>query len=183
MCHVPYAETSVPYPIIMLKCAVCKTGRVPDVLIATIDLPEECLTVGSGCLIQAHVFRHKRDVKAESNAKEISDSLPFLEYDLYRLLINKLKVKGMNAIFGLKVHLSLGERMLVGTATGTGVYLLPLPTPILPKLVAGVTPGNNKEHLTELQRSLAEAVRKNKEYYLIKPSVSKNYQPLSDFLT
>lgn len=49
--------------------------------------------------------RTKRDLKAESNAKEISDGLPFLEYDLHKLLINKLRTKGMNAIFGLKVNL------------------------------------------------------------------------------
>ncbi|XP_044741540.1 C2 domain-containing protein 5 isoform X2 [Chrysoperla carnea] len=175
MCHVPYSESSVPYPIVMLKCAVCKYGRVPDVLISTIDMPEECMIVGNGCLIQAHVCRPKRDLRAESNAKEISDSLPFLEYDLHRLLINKLKVKGMNTIFGLRVQISIGERMLVGTASGTGVYLLPLPAPSLPKLVSGVS-STNKDDLQEKSRLLSETAKKNKEFYHLK-------NDLDEFLT
>ena len=71
---------------------------------------------GRGCLIQgtfdvisdtkirytkdfafiAQVLRPKKDMKGENNAKEISDSLPFVEYELHRQLFNKLKVKGMN---------------------------------------------------------------------------------------
>ena len=47
---------------------------------------------GRGCLIQARVARTKRDMKGELNAKEISDSLPFLEYELHKQLINKMKV-------------------------------------------------------------------------------------------
>jgi hypothetical protein len=92
---------------------------VPDVILATIELPDLLPVVGMGCLIQASVCRPKRDLRAESNAKEISDGLPFLgefikcrsskqnliqtfsEYELHRLLINKLKIKGMNAIFRL----------------------------------------------------------------------------------
>lgn len=62
-------------------------------------------TIGKGCFIHAYVCRPKRDCKGEMNAKEISDGLPFLEYELHRLLINKLKVRGMNTIFGLKVSI------------------------------------------------------------------------------
>lgn len=78
-------------------------GKVPDVLLSTIEIPENIQIVGRGCFLQAQVCRTKRDLKAESNAKEISDGLPFLEYDLHKLLINKLRTKGMNAIFSLKV--------------------------------------------------------------------------------
>lgn len=80
-----------------------RRGKVPDVLLTTIELPEGVSTTGKGCLLQAYVCRPKRDCRGELNAKEISDGLPFLEYELHRLLINKLKVKGMNSIFGLKV--------------------------------------------------------------------------------
>jgi hypothetical protein len=81
-----------------------RRGKVPDVLFTTIELPEGVLTTGKGCFLQAYVCRPKRDCRGEMNAKEISDGLPFLEYELHRLLINKLKVKGMNSIFGLKVR-------------------------------------------------------------------------------
>ena len=35
-----------------------------------------------------------RDLKGENNAKEISEALPFVEYEIHRQLINKLKMKG-----------------------------------------------------------------------------------------
>lgn len=81
-----------------------RRGKVPDVLFTTIELPEGVSTTGKSCFLQAYVCRPKRDCRGELNAKEISDGLPFLEYELHRLLINKLKVKGMNSIFGLKVR-------------------------------------------------------------------------------
>ena len=48
-------------------------------------------------------MRLKKDLKGESNAKEISDALPFIEYEIHRQLTHKLKVKGMNALFGIKL--------------------------------------------------------------------------------
>ncbi|RXG56238.1 C2 domain-containing protein 5 [Armadillidium vulgare] len=48
------------------------------------------IKVGQGCLIQARVVRSKRDLKGELNAKEISDSLPFLEYELHKQLYQKI---------------------------------------------------------------------------------------------
>ncbi|OLY79578.1 C2 domain-containing protein 5 [Smittium mucronatum] len=65
----------------------------------------------------------------EIYAAFISDSLPFIQYDIHRQLLYKLSVHGMNAIFGLKYHLSLGEDMIIATATGTAVYVTALPTP------------------------------------------------------
>ena len=39
-------------------------------------------------------FQYFRDLKGENNAKEISEALPFVEYEIHRQLINKLKMKG-----------------------------------------------------------------------------------------
>jgi len=80
-----------------------RNGKVPEVLLATIDLPTSLQTNGQSCLLQAQICRPKRDCKGEMGAKEVSDSLPFLEYELHRRFVNKLKVKGMNAVFGFKV--------------------------------------------------------------------------------
>lgn len=70
----------------------------------TIEPPDNIPTAGQCCLLQAFVCRPKRDCRAELNAKEISDALPFLEYELHSQLLNKLRVSGMNSVFGLKVR-------------------------------------------------------------------------------
>lgn len=130
-------------------------------------MPEDLQVTGRGCLIQASVCRPKRDLRAESNAKEISDGLPFLEYELHRLLINKLKVKGMNAIFGLKASVTVGEKMMALVATGTAVFLAALPPPSIPKIVAGNS-WNDSDKLAELQKMIQDTVEKNRETYQIK---------------
>lgn len=142
-----------------------RLNKVPDVLIATIEIPENAPLVGRGCFIQSYVCRPLRDLKGESNAKEISDGLPFLEYELHRLLVNKLKIRGMNAIFGLKLRISIGERTLIGSATGTAVFLSPLPAPSLPKLVCDA----DDRKIAYLQKSLHDIVKKNIEIYQLKP--------------
>ena len=74
-----------------------------DVMFVTREPLERMPIVGQPALVHASAYRMKRDCKSELNAREISDGLPFLEYDLNRQLLNKLKIKGMNAIFGLNV--------------------------------------------------------------------------------
>lgn len=144
-----------------------RKSKVPEVLITTIELPENLQIVGRGCLVHAQACRYKKDLKSESNAKEISDALPFLEYDLQRLLVNKLKTKGMNAIFGMKISISIGEKMMALIGTGTGVYLPALPPPAIPKIVQG-NHYTNADKITELNRSLEEAVNRNREIYQLK---------------
>lgn len=167
MCHIPYSQSSVPFNVKMKKCAVCKRGKVPDVLLATIEIPECLQTTGRGCFIQAQVVRAKKDLRAESNAKEISDGLPFLEYELHRLLINKLKAKGMNVIFGLKTQIAVGEKLMALIATGTAVYLSALPSPTCPKIVAGNS-WTDTAKLNDLQKSLLETFERNREIYQLK---------------
>nr|XP_015835897.1 PREDICTED: C2 domain-containing protein 5 isoform X1 [Tribolium castaneum] len=178
LCHLPYNSNNVPIRATVLKCGICRTGKVPDVLIATIELPDGAPTIGRGCFIQSFVCRQLKDLRGESNAKEISDGLPFLEYELHRLLINKLKIKGMNAIFGLKIRISIGEKTLVGLATGTAVFLTPLPTPVLPKLVSDRS--SDEKKLADLQKLLNETVKKNREIYQLKSDECQNGRVLSD---
>ena len=171
ICHLPYSESSVPFKINVTKCAVCRRAKVPDVLFTTIELPENVPVTGRGCFIQSIVCKNKRDLRGELNAKEISDCLPFLEYELHNMLLNKLKVKGMNAVFGLKVQVSIGERLIIGMAIGTGVYLTALPSPSLPQIASGNS-WHNEEQLNEIQKNLAETVRKNRDFYKLKIAVS-----------
>ncbi|XP_058814771.1 C2 domain-containing protein 5 isoform X4 [Topomyia yanbarensis] len=167
ICHIPYKQSSVPFRVNMMKCAICRTGNVPDVLLCTIEIPEGLQVNGRGILIQAHVCRSKRDLKGESNAKEMSDALPFLEIELHKILINKLKMRGMNAIFGIKTSVAVGERMMALVATGTAVYLSALPPSVLPKILAGNSWADS-DKLNELQTSIHNTVEKNREFCQLK---------------
>ncbi|XP_071574192.1 C2 domain-containing protein 5 isoform X2 [Temnothorax nylanderi] len=167
LCHLPYSEGSVPFRVNVSKCAICKRAKVPDVMFTTIEVPANIPTTGRGCFIQATVCKSKKDLRGELNAKEISDCLPFLEYELHSLLLNKLKIKGMNAVFGLRLQVSVGERLIIGMAVGTAVYLTALPPPTIPQIASG-----NSWHegqLGEMQKSIVETVKRNREFYRLKP--------------
>lgn len=41
-----------------------------------------------------------------------------MEYELHSQLMNKLKLRNMNALFGLRIQISVGENMLLGLAVG-----------------------------------------------------------------
>jgi len=43
-------------------------------------------------------------------------SLPFVEYELHKQLVNKLKIKGMNSLFRLKIQISVGVTQLIAVA-------------------------------------------------------------------
>ncbi|XP_011869811.1 PREDICTED: C2 domain-containing protein 5 [Vollenhovia emeryi] len=168
LCHLPYSETSVPFRVNVSKCAICKRAKVPDVMFTTIEVPANIPTTGRGCFIQATVCKSKKDLRGELNAKEISDCLPFLEYELHSLLLNKLKIKGMNAVFGLRLQVSVGERFIIGMAVGTAVYLTALPPPTIPQIASGNS-WHNEEQLGEMQKSIVETVKRNREFYRLKP--------------
>ncbi|XP_071037780.1 C2 domain-containing protein 5 isoform X2 [Parasteatoda tepidariorum] len=177
VCHIPYSESSIPFPTNLVRCNVCRKAKVPDVLFMTIEPPPNISVNGKSCLLQARVCKNKKDGKGEQNAKEISDSLPFLEYELHRQLLNKLKVKCMNAIFGLKVQVSIGDKLIIGIATGTGAYLAALPPPTLPKLACGKVVDERK--MSVVQRQIQEAMDKNREYFGIKlPSMDDSHQSM-----
>ena len=74
----------------------------------------ELLSVHVQCC--RRLYRQKKKAQGEVNAATISGLLPFMEYELHTQLMSKLKLRGMNALFGLRVHISAGEMMLVGVA-------------------------------------------------------------------
>ena len=43
---------------------------------------------------------------------------------MHTQLINKLKLKGMNALFGLRIQITVGENMLMGLAVSFDVLFL-----------------------------------------------------------
>ncbi|XP_050497195.1 C2 domain-containing protein 5 isoform X2 [Diabrotica virgifera virgifera] len=167
--HLPYASSDIPVKATLGKCMICRKGKVPEVLIATIEPLDGIPSTGRGCFIESYVCRPLKDLKGEWSAKEISDGLPFLEYELHRLLVNKLKIKGMNAIFGLKFRITVGEKLIIATATGTAIFLTSLPSPTVPKLVSDENVDDPK--IITLQKQLKETVKKNKEIYKIEDGI------------
>ncbi|XP_075066884.1 C2 domain-containing protein 5 isoform X10 [Mixophyes fleayi] len=169
-CHIPYDELNMPFPAHLTFCCSCRKQKVPDVLFTTIDLPSNAPVVGKGCLIQARLCRLKKKAQAEANATAISNLLPFMEYELHTQLMNKLKLKGMNALFGLRIQITVGENMLLGLASATGVYLAALPTPGGIQ-IAGKTPndGSYEQHISYMQKKINETIAKNKELFEINP--------------
>ncbi|XP_060050490.1 C2 domain-containing protein 5 isoform X16 [Erinaceus europaeus] len=169
-CHIPYDELNMPFPAHLTYCYNCRKQKVPDVLFTTIDLPTDATVVGKGCLIQARLCRLKKKAQAEANATAISNLLPFMEYEVHTQLMNKLKLKGMNALFGLRIQITVGENMLMGLASATAVYLAALPMPGGIQ-IAGKTPsdGSYEQHISHMQKKISDTIAKNKELYEINP--------------
>lgn len=162
-CHIPYNDQA--FSANLCTCLVCGKHKVPDILFCTIDLPKNYPIIGRGCFIQARICRGKKDSKNESNAKDVSDSLPFIQYELHKQLVYKMKVKGMNSLFGLSIQLAIGESKMIAVATATAVYSAALPSPGVPILI-------NKEHSTlsptellKIRDDLTDAIRRNQQAY------------------
>ncbi|XP_037070416.1 C2 domain-containing protein 5-like [Pollicipes pollicipes] len=162
-CHLPYSQGSIPVSALQVRCALCRKSTVPDVIFSTIEPPTNVAITGRGCLVQARVCREKADVKSEQLAKEVSDRLPFLEYELHRQLLNKLRILGMNALFSLTIQLSIGEQIMVAVATATAVYLTALPPPVVPRVTSAVQEGADR--LEQTQRRIADTVASNREAF------------------
>ncbi|XP_054270268.1 C2 domain-containing protein 5 isoform X4 [Macrosteles quadrilineatus] len=167
LCHLPFNPASVPLPMSTIRCAVCSKRKVPDLLLATVEPLEGLPVIGRTCLIHVCVTRPKQHARGELNACVVSDSLPFIEYDIYKQLVNKLKVNGMNAVFGLKTQICLGEKLIAAVTSGTAVYLEPLPPPSMPSITAGESCAADSKLATVL-RGLQDTVRKNREFYQVK---------------
>ncbi|XP_059843659.1 C2 domain-containing protein 5 isoform X12 [Hypanus sabinus] len=171
-CHIPYDELNMPFPAHLTYCYVCRKQKVPDVLFTTIEPPLEAAITGKGCLIQARLCRQKKKTQGEANATAISNLLPFMEYELHTQLMNKLKLRGMNALFGLRVQIAVGENMLMGLASATGLYVTALPSPGGIQ-VAGKTPSDLSydQHISNIQKKINDMIIKNREIHEINPPI------------
>ncbi|XP_071807193.1 C2 domain-containing protein 5-like isoform X1 [Asterias amurensis] len=163
ICHIPYNEASLPFPVTLSKCSICKRSKVPDVLFTTIEPPYELHVTGRGCCLQASICRSKKKAQGETNAAMISDALPFMEYELHRQLMNKLKVKGMNALFGVHVQIIVGETLLIGVATATASYVTALPPPSLLKITS--KSGGGEKQFQSIQKNILDMTARNRDIY------------------
>ena len=108
----------------LVPCLQCKRKWVPELMLSTIE-PTRGLATRDGVdptLLEARICRPRRKASGESDAVRVSEVLPFVEYDVQRQLMLKMRVRGMNAAFGYKSNIQVSN-MVVAVATCTAVYL------------------------------------------------------------
>ena len=84
---------------------------------------------GKGAFLEARVCREKKESQDEEDAQTLNRIMPFIEYDIHKQLVYKLRLLGMNAVFGLKFNLAISDRLLIAVASCTAVYVAALPPP------------------------------------------------------
>ncbi|KAJ8561984.1 hypothetical protein ON010_g7695 [Phytophthora cinnamomi] len=163
MAHPPVAprtKTSMR----MVRCGVCGNKWVPEMMIASIEPPAGLAMMGKGTFIQARVCRQRRKGTGDVNATIVSDALPFLEYELYRQLIVKMRVLGVNAVFAFDSQIQVGGSLIVGVITGTGLYLPALPPPPTLRIERNIDVKDDEDRrLVQLQAQIEELSTFNKD--------------------
>ncbi|XP_063358182.1 C2 domain-containing protein 5 [Cydia amplana] len=174
LAHVPYSPGAGPYRAELSVCQGCRRARVPAVLLATCAMPGSLAAYSAAVPLTAVAARARRaPPQAEPGARDISDQLPFLEYELHKLLLAKLRMQGANALFSLQTQVAVGERCVMAIASGTAVRICALPPPMPPRIKATE---NDKEAL-EIQKALWDAFTANKAangYDVVLPEMSTN---------
>lgn len=126
-CHFPrhrLLEISVEHE----KCNLCRRAFVTDLILATVDMPNEVEIFGEQSLVEGYVCRPiKRTKDGELAAHSVSVNLAFVEYELYRQLHFKLRYNGFNAAYGLKYHFLTTDQVIIAVVSGTGACLAALP--------------------------------------------------------
>ncbi|CAH0479305.1 unnamed protein product [Peronospora belbahrii] len=158
LCHIPYSRSLAPFSNMrMVRCGVCGNKWVPEMMIASIEPPAGLAMVGKGAFIQARVCRQRRKGTGDVNATIVSNALPFLEYELYRQLIVKMKVLGVNAVFAFNSQIQVGGSLIVGVITGTGLYLPALPPPPTLRIERNIDVKDDEDRrLVQLQTQIEE---------------------------
>jgi hypothetical protein len=75
------------------------------------------------------------------------------------------------------VSVTVGDRLLVGIATGTAVFLTPMPAPPIPKITASKT-NSSRISLNDVQKRLQDACKNNREIYGVLPNLEVSQQNL-----
>lgn len=163
--HVPFRRQKAPFAVDLTLCRLCHRRYVPDMILATIEPPRELETAGETVLVEAFVVKPiKKRRENEVIAAAISSSLPFVEYDIHRQLLYKLRLRGYNAIFGLKYHLAVSSTSIVAVASGTAVLLLGLPPPEPLRINRYLEVKDEEDRwMVELQRKLVVDAEQNNQ--------------------
>jgi hypothetical protein len=123
---------------------------------------------GSGTLVEARVCksRGKADTR-ENDAGLVGEALIFLEIEMHRQLLLKLKLMGMNAAFSLRTQVHVGQDLIVGLASATAVHTPALPPPALLKIKRSLAVVDKEdEAMLNLQRRIESVAGENRERML-----------------
>lgn len=163
-CHVPYHHRIAPFTNMKLvPCLLCGKKWVPEVVLATCEPPARLPIRGPGVFIQARVCRSRPASTGEKDALAVSEALPFLEYELARQLMLKLKVLGRNAAFSLKNEVDVGRTLIISTVTATAVYCTAMPAPRVLEISRTIAVQDEEDHqLVKLQRLIEKISAKNR---------------------
>lgn len=156
--HVPYKYNEAPFSFMRLvPCCSCGKAWVPETILSTTE-PSHALAIRShGQLMEARVCRTRQSsTTGETDAVYISNVLPFVEFQIQRQIMFKLKVLGLNAAFGYSSNIQVGRDIVVATATCTAVYLEALPPPRLQLFHIPQKLHKMKEDIEELYKSNME---------------------------
>eukprot|EP00912_Choanoflagellata_sp_UC4_P000597 UC4_evm2s370 len=130
--HCPYDIFGSPHGMHPIKCGFCgiENALVPEFLFCTIDPSRDFPIAGNGVLLHAQVCRTRirKGKSKQDDAIIVGEYIPFLEYDLYQQLINKMRIHCVNALFGLRIQITVGETLLTAVALATAVRAIPLPS-------------------------------------------------------
>jgi hypothetical protein len=164
-CHVPYHHRIAPFTNMKLvPCLLCGKKWVAEVLLATCEPPARLPIRGAGVFIQARVCRTRPPANGESDALAVSEALPFLEYELARQLMLKMKVLGRNAAFSLKSEVDVGRQLIVSTVTATAVYCTAMPAPRVLEISRTIAVQDEEDHqLVKLQRRIEMISARNRQ--------------------
>eukprot|EP00761_Pharyngomonas_kirbyi_P012348 gb/GECH01012375.1/.p1 GENE.gb/GECH01012375.1/~~gb/GECH01012375.1/.p1 ORF type:complete len:1018 (+),score=197.21 gb/GECH01012375.1/:1-3054(+) len=162
VCHIPFSRWSSPFSMRLVPCELCHRRYVPEILLSSAEMPPELPTVSHAQLIEARVCRTKRKGQGEVHAQNVSELLPFVEYDVHRQLVFKLRIYGMNAAFGLRHNIVIGENYIISTATATAVFCASLPPPPVLQLERSLRVVDAEdEQMLELQSKIQEVAAYN----------------------
>ncbi|KAL1504008.1 hypothetical protein AB1Y20_010423 [Prymnesium parvum] len=179
--HTPYPRTEPAFPMRIGTCRLCGRKYVPELLLATIDCPSDLPCVGEATVIQARVCRTKKSANGEAHATAISQALPFLDYDLHRQLMYKLRIHAKNAAFGLRMHISVGDTLIIATAEATAVCLTCLPVTTALRIRRNLEVLDEEdEHLVRLQQNVEERSLQNVALHHQMLSVAADTPPQSE---
>jgi len=164
-CHVPYHHRVAPFANLRLvPCLICGKKWVPEVILSTMEPPAKLPIRGCGVFIQARVCRSRPKATGESDALAVSEALPFLEYELSRQLMLKLKVLGRNAAFGLKSEVDVGRQLIVSTATATALFCTAMPPPRNLVISRTIALKDEEDHqLMTLQEQIQQICASNRQ--------------------
>jgi len=168
--HVPFKQNAAPFGNMRLvPCGLCRVKWVPEFLLSTVEPPPLLPVTGSGTLVEARVCksRGKADSR-ENDATLVSEQLIFLEIEMHRQLLLKLKVMGMNAAFSLKTQIQLGPDLLVGVLSATAVHTPALPPPAVLKIKRSIAVVDDEDQvLLDLQRRIEALATENRDRILL----------------